>query len=226
MFARKEPKPDPDPLPPPIEPTIQGGEEPELTPNEGQDQRVQDTEFLHSFIAGGEDMDDPTIIERLTGLFETYAEDSEMMLLLNDAANAYQANALTQAGAATGQKFDSVQWDSTLDSATGNDMHWITVNGAHLLVQGNDRKGYTVRGGGGGKFNGQKWRPKAMSQPVTKEHHAMTRQEFHDAHKDLKVSRVGNLNRKKSLDAHYEAAIRKAVSEGKAVPAHAKAEIA
>lgn len=44
--------------------------------------------------------------------------------------------------------------------------HWITLEGGqHVLIEGNEKSGYTIKGGAGGALNGTKVNPKSMSAP-------------------------------------------------------------
>jgi len=123
------------------------------------------------------------------------------------------------------------QQDAALDSIVldgANDMHWITTKtGSHLLIQGNPRKGFTVRGGAGGKFNGQKWKPMKIGKAVKgKEYHEMTREEFHQSHANRPVKREAHpvtgemYNRKDSLDVQHRRHLQKAAQAGKMIPEH------
>ena len=51
-------------------------------------------------------------------------------------------------------------------AATGMDEeHWITTeSGSHLLIEGNGKGEYTIKGGAGGKLNGKTVSPKSMSE--------------------------------------------------------------
>ena len=115
-----------------------------------------------------------------------------------------------------GVELDSV----VLDGA--NDMHWITTKkGNHLLIQGNPKKGFKVRSGAGGKFNGQKWKPTKLTKALpAKPYHEMTRQEFHEAHENMPVKREGHQTRKEALDAKHLSHIHEAAKSGKAIPGH------
>jgi len=82
--------------------------------------------------------------------------------------------------------------------------HWITTeSGSHLLIGGTEGEGYTIKGGAGGKLNGQKISPKSMSanrinekssafnSPDFKPHEEAKTQE-HPAHKINSLTSVAN----------------------------------
>jgi|GEM_PF-2255721 len=48
---------------------------------------------------------------------------------------------------------------------TNDAEHWVTMNGAAVLVDGTEGGGFTVKGGAGGKLTGLKVNPKSMSEP-------------------------------------------------------------
>ena len=128
---------------------------------------------------------------------------------------------LPKGDASTSPVLKGVELDSVvLDGA--NDMHWITTKtGTHLLIQGNPKKGFKVRSGGGGKFNGQKWKPTKLTKALpAKPYHEMTRQEFHEAHENMPVKREGHQTRKEALDAKHLSHIHEAAKSGKAIPGH------
>jgi hypothetical protein len=105
--------------------------------------------------------------------------------------------------------------DAALDGAAldgANDQYWIaTKSGSHLLIQGNPRKGFKVIGGAGGKFDGQKWRPKKIGKAAkAREFHEMTRDEFHQAHANVPVKRsYEGQSRANALDEKYQGEKRK-----------------
>lgn len=96
--------------------------------------------------------------------------------------------------------------------------HWITTeSGSHLLIDGTEGEGYTIKGGAGGKLNGQKVQPKSMSanrinekssafnSPDFKPHEEAKTQE-HPAHKINSLTSVANRENGESAEQAKQAA--------------------
>ena len=67
-------------------------------------------------------------------------------------------------------RYDAAERVAARADASGHDEHWITVHpngkdhkGDALLIEGSSDGGYTVKGGAGGKLNGETITPKSMS---------------------------------------------------------------
>lgn len=96
--------------------------------------------------------------------------------------------------------------------------HWITTeSGSHLLIDGTEGEGYTIKGGAGGKLNGQKVAPKSMSEnrinekssafnsPDFKPHEEAKTQE-HPAHKINSLTSAANRENGENAEQAKQAA--------------------